>query len=105
MVYHVTGVSLTGAQELMKKALPILKEHGAPTDINTCAFGGAIVVGPDGDFLSGASHITFGFPAFDNLRKGHLQQLADELAQALGVPCYTLCADVFAGFPHEEVPP
>ncbi|MFC1700368.1 hypothetical protein ACFLZ4_01840 [Patescibacteria group bacterium] len=101
MIYKVTGTNREGALSLMAKALPVLRSHGAPTDISTCEFSlDAVVVGPEGKPLMDAGNITFGFPAFDVLRcERDLHEIVDELSKTLGVPCYTLDAAVFAGFP------
>ncbi len=99
MLYQISNVSVVHARGIMVKALPILEAHGAPTDINTCVLTEAIVLGPVGEILQDYDDITFGFPAFDGLRKDDLQKIANELAAELKVPCYTLDAAVKAGFP------
>lgn len=101
MVYKFTGVDEAGARALLAKALPILRKHGAPTDVvNTCEISNAIVAGPNGEPIEGFGNITFYFPNFDALRNsGHIDSIADELAKALGCPCYTIYGDVIVGFP------
>lgn len=99
MLYQVTNTSKVHAKGIMTRALPILKAHGAPIDASTCVISEAFVVGPDGHELPEYNGITFGFPAFDKLREQDLQAIANELAIALEMPCYTLDAAVKAGFP------
>ena len=105
LCFVVTGLNKAAALELMRKAIPILRnEFHAPVEkVSTVAvLENAFTVNGNGE-LSGVDPTTFYFPVFDSLQipESKPQTVANRLAEVLGIPCHTLTAKVIAGFPPE----